>query len=124
MKMRMFSSVIAVASVLAVAGPAVAADVLTMKPKQGVSFDVGTKHAVGYYLAKGGICNLTVLMAESNEAEAVKGAATRVTIPVIPTQAARVDNAEGKTMEFACAPSAESMTVRIMDQVAYAPSRD
>lgn len=92
----------------------------TIKPRQGVSFEVGTKHAVGYYLAEGGICNLTVLMAESNELDAVKGAATRLTIPVIPKRAARIDNAEGKTLQFSCAPSAASMTISVLDQVAIA----
>ncbi|MBL8566822.1 MAG: hypothetical protein JNM89_14000 [Hyphomicrobiaceae bacterium] len=106
---------------LAIAVPAMAGEGdVTMKPKQGVSFEVGSKHAIAYYLAKGGICDLTVLMAESNELDSVKGAATRVTIPVIPTRAARIDNAEGKTMQFSCEPSAVSMTISVLDQVAAA----
>lgn len=112
------------AGVLLAAGPAVAGSGgFTMKPRQGVSFEVGSKHAISYYLADGGVCKLTVLMAESNEADAVKGAATRVTIPVIPTRAARIDNAEGKTLEFTCAPSAAGMSVKVLDQVAAAPPR-
>lgn len=96
----------------------------TMKPKQGLSFQVGSKHAISYYLADGGVCKLTVLMAESNELDVVKGAATRVTIPVIPTRSARVDNAEGKTLEFACAPSAAGMSVKVLDQVATVGQRN
>lgn len=95
-----------------------------MTPRHGVSFDVGSKRAVSYYLGEGGICNLTVLMADTNALDEVKGAATRVTMPVIPTKVARIDTAEGKTLEFKCAPSASAMSVRVLDQVAYAMPRD
>lgn len=111
----------ATALMLAGTAPAAAADVasLKMKPSHGVSFDVGTKRAVGYYLAEGGICNLTVLMADNGVNDEVKGAATRVSIPVIPKKSARIDTAEGKTLEFTCAPSAQGMTVNMLEKVAY-----
>lgn len=108
------------AALAAAAGPASAGERLTMKPKAGISFDVGTKRAVGYYLAEGGICNLTVLMADTGLGDEVKGAATRVSVPVIPKKAARIDTAEGKTLEFSCAPSAQAMTVNVLEKVAYA----
>ena len=84
-----------------------------------MSFNVGSKRAVGYYLAEGGICNLTVLMADNGVNDEVKGAATRVSIPVIPKKSARIDTAEGKTLEFTCAPSAQGMTVSMLEKVAY-----
>ena len=109
------------ALMLASAAPAAAAEgaSLKMKPNHGVSFDVGSKRAVGYYLADGGICNLTVLMADTGLNDEVKGAATRVSIPVIPKKSARIDTAEGKTLEFSCAPSAQGMTVNVLDKLAY-----
>lgn len=106
------------AAMTSVAFAAPLAQPITLKPAKGQSFDVGSKHAVAYFMAKGGICSLTVLMADRGE-DNIKGAATRVTIPVIPTRAARFDTAEGKTLEFACAPSAASMNVKILDQVAF-----
>ncbi|MFV0366838.1 MAG: hypothetical protein ACK5KM_00105 [Hyphomicrobiaceae bacterium] len=97
---------------------------LKMTPRHGVSFDVGSKRAVSYYLGEGGVCNLTVLMADSNNLDEVKGAATRVSMPVVPTKTARIDTAEGKTLEFKCAPSASAMSVKVLDQVAVvAPSQ-
>lgn len=110
-------------AVLAVAAPASAGERLTMKPKAGISFDVGTKRAVGYYLAEGGICNLTVLMADTGLNDEVKGAATRVSVPVIPKKAARIDTAEGKTLEFSCASSAQAMSVNVLEKVAFATPR-
>lgn len=93
---------------------------LNMVPRHGVSFDVGSKRAISYFLNKGGLCNLTVLMAEPAALDEVKGAATRMTIPVIPAKTARIDTAEGKTLEFRCAPAAAAMTVRVLEQVAVA----
>ncbi|MCB1526608.1 MAG: hypothetical protein KDJ45_02765 [Hyphomicrobiaceae bacterium] len=119
--------VVALASTIAFGGAAAAyADGLSgqkMTPRHGISFDVGSKRAVSYYLGEGGVCNLTVLMADSNNLDEVKGAATRVSMPVIPTKKARIDTAEGKTLEFKCAPSASAMSVRVLDQVAVAAPR-
>ncbi len=119
---KMKGVVAALASALVLAGAASAfadqASGVKMTPRHGISFDVGSKRAVSYYLGKGGICNLTVLMADTNSLDQVKGAATRVNIPVIPTKMARIDTAEGKTLEFKCAPSASAMSVRVLDQVA------
>ncbi|MFN3867764.1 MAG: hypothetical protein ACK4MF_01715 [Hyphomicrobiaceae bacterium] len=91
-----------------------------MVANKGISFDVGKRRAVSYYLADGGICKLTVLIADSAELDAVKGAATRITIPVVPKQIARIDTTEGKTLAFICAPSARSMTVTVLEQLAVA----
>jgi hypothetical protein len=53
---------IAFAGVTAMAGPGitrtvVSASPLTMKPLQGVGFDIGTKRAVSYFLSEGGACS-------------------------------------------------------------------
>ena len=37
---------------------------LTMKPLQGVSFNIGTKRAVSYFLSDNDICKLTLTLAE------------------------------------------------------------
>jgi hypothetical protein len=36
---------------------------MTMKPLQGVSFDIGTKRAVSYFLSDNGACKLTLTLA-------------------------------------------------------------
>ncbi|MGD9783710.1 MAG: hypothetical protein AB7E80_04720 [Hyphomicrobiaceae bacterium] len=117
-----------VAAALTIVGAAEAgaldqAGVLKMTPRHGVSFDVGSKRAISYYLGEGGICKLTVLVTDKAVLDEIQGAAMRVTIPVIPTRTARVDTAEGKTLEFKCAPSASAMSVSVLDRVAYAAPR-
>ena len=39
-----------------------------VKPKAGLSFPVGSKQAVGYFLAERGGCDLTLLVGEAGEA--------------------------------------------------------
>ena len=37
---------------------------LSALPMHGVSFDIGSKHAVGYFLVREGNCSLTVLLTD------------------------------------------------------------
>lgn len=95
-----------------------------MAPRHGVSFDVGSKRAVSYFLSEAGLCRLTVVMGESNAQSEVKGASTRLTLPVVADKTARIDTAEGVTLEFRCAPSTKAMSVKVLDQVAVvSPSK-
>jgi hypothetical protein len=56
---------------------------LIMKPLQGVSFNIGTKRAVSYFLSDGNSCNLTLMLAEIGHGNEVNGlAATRVTVAI------------------------------------------
>jgi hypothetical protein len=59
-KMTLFA--IAFAGISVAAGPSMAADPglpLTIRPLQGVSFDIGTKRAVSYFLSDDHACKLT-----------------------------------------------------------------
>jgi len=46
---------------------------LTMKPLQGVSFDIGTKRAVSYFLSDNDACKLTLTLAEVVQDDEVNG---------------------------------------------------
>jgi hypothetical protein len=112
----------AVAAALIAAPAAWADDIasLPMKPKHGVSIEIGGKHTAGYFLTKAGVCDLTVLMSEVAAEDAVAGAPTRMSIAVAPARPARIDTGEGKVLEFVCGPAAGEMTLRVLDQVAEA----
>ena len=74
-----------------------------MKPLQGVSFDIGTKRAVSYFLSDGNSCKLTLMLAEVVHGDEVNGlTATRVTVAIEAGKAAHLDTVEGKTLEFKC----------------------
>jgi hypothetical protein len=111
----------AFAGVTAMAGPGltravVPASPLTMKPLQGVSFDIGTKRAVSYFLSEGGACKLTLTLAEVAHDDEVNGlTATRMTVAVETGKAAQLDTAEGKSLDFECKGGA-MMSINVSDR--------
>jgi hypothetical protein len=93
---------------------------LTMKPLQGVSFDIGTKRAVSYFLRDGNSCKLTLMLAEVGHGDEVNGlTATRVMVAIEAGKAAHLDTVEGKTLEFKCQGGAHVMSVQASNQVTY-----
>ena len=62
-----------------IAARAAESNVAVMARVKGVSFDVGSKRAVTYYKPAGGICNLTLLLAERAGDDVVPASASRVT---------------------------------------------
>ena len=90
---------------------------LTMKPQQGVSFDIGTKRAVSYFLSDGDTCKLTLMLAEVVYGDEVNGlAVTRMTVAVEADKAVHLDTAEGKSLEFKCQAGAQVMTINVSNQ--------
>jgi hypothetical protein len=110
---------IAFAGISTTAGPGItrAKDLtspLTMKPLQGVSFDIGTKRAVSYFLSDNNACKLTLTLAEVVHDDEVNGlTATRMTVAVEADKAANLDTAEGKSLEFKCQPGAQMMSIEV-----------
>lgn len=93
---------------------------LSMKPLQGVTFDIGTKRAVSYFLSDGNSCKLTLMLAEVVHGDEVNGlTATRVTVAVEAGKAAHLDTVEGKTLEFKCQDGAHVMSVEASNQATY-----
>ena len=110
---------IAFAGISTTAGPGItrAKDLtspLTMKPLQGVSFDIGTKRAVSYFLSDNNACKLTLTLAEVVHDDEVNGlTATRMTVAVEADKAANLDTTEGKSLEFKCQPGAQVMRIEV-----------
>jgi hypothetical protein len=106
---------------LAGAGTLQAADVAlkTIKPMQGFSFNVGTKHASTYFLSANGVCKLTLMVAEAHHGDEVPAlTAARFQVAIEAGKSARLDTAEGKALEFTCQAGAQTMSVKAADQVA------
>ncbi len=93
-----------------------------VKPKAGLSFPVGSKQAVGYFLADRGGCDLTLLIGEAgeaaSEANTVAGAARFSTL-VAAGRTARIDTADGPSVEFFCSTGASFLTTRVIERLAY-----
>jgi hypothetical protein len=93
-----------------------------VKPKAGLSFPVGSKQAVGYFLAERGGCDLTLLVGEAGEAasdSAKGGSASRFSTLVAAGRTARMDTADGPSVEFFCSTGASFLTTRVIDRLAY-----
>lgn len=90
------------------------------KPLHGISLHVGSKHAVGYYQADKGVCELTLVVGEEPRAEEVVAQTpARFRAAIEAGQHARFDTGEGKELAFYCAPGAVAMSVETMQQTAY-----
>jgi hypothetical protein len=109
------------ASTLAVAGSASAQDNVVFKPQQGVSLPLGPKHAVGYYVADSGVCQLTLVVGDEVSADDVLPAtvSARFRAAVDPGKTARFDTGSGTELQFTCGPAATAMSVNPLQQVAY-----
>lgn len=97
----------------------------TMKPLHAISFDVGRKHVLSYFLRKEGLCELTMMVTDRPD-EASDGdeiptlAAARFKAAIDGGKTARLDTPEGKSLEYACTTDAHAMSVMQMNQVAVA----
>lgn len=91
-----------------------------LAPLKGVSFDVGAKHAVGYFVGQNGACAVTLVVADVlTDENAVPAAGARVSVSVADGKSVRLDTAMGKSLDFACTANATAMTVRPVAQVAW-----
>ena len=103
---------------LSTAAATQAADPLTMKPLQALSFDVATKHAVAYFVSQNGACKLAVTLAQTPNADDVTTfTTTRFEAAIDAGQATRFYASVGKTLEFACQGDTLAMTVKSVEQI-------
>jgi hypothetical protein len=97
-----------------------------MKPLYAVSFDVGRKHVLSYFLKKGGRCDLTMMVTErpdetpwwSNEIPALTTDQFKAQITGGKTALFGFGTTEGRALEYACAMGAQAMSVRQVYAVA------
>ena len=100
-----------------------------MKPLYAVSFDVGRKHVLSYFLSKKGLCDLSIFVTDRPDAtpegnEIPTLTTVRFQATINGGKAAHFDTAAGKSLEYVCATDAQAMSVRVVNQVAASsPSR-
>jgi|APFre7841882630_1041343.scaffolds.fasta_scaffold183617_1 hypothetical protein len=93
---------------------------VNMKPLMAASFDVGTKHVVGYFLSADSRCKLTLMIGEADaqEQDETPRPGLRVQMTVSPGKKAHIDTEEGKSLHFACAPDGSAMNVWLLNRLA------
>jgi hypothetical protein len=100
---------------------AAAEDTVNFKPLQGVSLHLGSKHAVGYFVADRGTCQLTLVVGDEirDENTLPTTASARFRAAVDAGRTARLDTGSGTELQFTCGPAATAMSVMPLRQVAY-----
>jgi hypothetical protein len=91
-----------------------------MTPLMATSFDVGSKHVVGYFLRADGQCKLTLMIADAARDEDSEPSThiLRLRLLVEPGQSARVDAIDGRLIQYSCERDAEAMNATLLDQIA------
>jgi hypothetical protein len=91
----------------------------TVKPLSGLSFDIGSKHAVSYFQRDNGSCKLVLTYAEAPDWDGVPSlTATRFETSIGEGKTVRHNVSEGEALEFVCLEGAEAMSVRQLDRIA------
>ena len=85
----------------------------TVKPLQAVSFHTDTKDAVAYYVADKGTCKVVLMLTDKTFY-----APTRFEEAVEANKSTLHQVDDGKSLEFACAPDAQAMTLNLLATVA------
>ena len=109
------------------AAPVKAGDMssLRVKPLGAVDLTLGTKRAIGYYLADNGACNLTLLLSEIDYGEKLAIAnSARITTVIGAGTSSRIDTEYGPSLVLSCATGASAMNVQTIDRVAYSKPRN
>ena len=92
---------------------------LTMKPLHGISFDVGARRAVSYYLNSNGRCALVLTLADAPDwSDPARLVSTRFEATISAGETTRFNSNEGKAIEFACEAAAQTMSVNAVEQIA------
>jgi hypothetical protein len=91
----------------------------TMKPLQAVSFDIGSKRAVSYFLSEQGHCKLALAVADRMIGDEVPDdTPVRFDVDIDAGKDARFDTADGNSLHFACGAETRVVVISEVPQVA------
>jgi hypothetical protein len=84
----------------------------TFRATQAMSYELGSKRAIGYFVSRNGQCQVTLMIAETIDPEAARPtSAARLSVAMLPGQSATLDSEEGASMVLTCGRDAETMKV-------------
>jgi hypothetical protein len=84
----------------------------TYRSAQAMSYELGSKRAIGYFVSQNGQCQVTLMVAEAVDPEEGRAtSAARISVSMVPGQSATLDSEEGSSMVLTCGSGAETMKV-------------
>jgi len=85
----------------------------TYAPMQSISYVVGSKSAIGYFVQEQDTCRVVMMVAENvDPAVATPPSAARLRLALQPGQAVGLDSDEGRSIDMTCGSGAATLTVR------------
>jgi hypothetical protein len=93
------------------AGAAAAAGPSSIGPMAAFVEDIGGKQIVGYYVAKGSACEITMMVGDAATEMTDPGSAARVRFDLPADTSATVESAEGGRLAVTCGPDAGTLVV-------------
>ncbi|WP_334389542.1 hypothetical protein [Bradyrhizobium sp. AZCC 2262] len=85
----------------------------TFWPIEGISYQLGSKRAVGYFEPRNGKCQVTLMIAEAVDPDqAQPSSAARLSLPMQPGESAALASEEGRSIELTCGAGAQTVAVK------------
>jgi hypothetical protein len=85
----------------------------TYRSAQAMTYTLGSKRAIGYFVVADGKCQVTLMISEAVDAELAQPlSAARLRLSMLPGESAALDSAEGETMQLTCGSGAETVVVK------------
>jgi hypothetical protein len=104
---------VAVAATVATTASVGAPNEKIYAPMQSISYVVGSKSAIGYFVQEKGACRVVLMVAENVDPDVASApSAARLRVALQPGQGAGLDSDEGRSLELTCGSGAASLTVR------------
>jgi len=82
-------------------------------PMQAISYDLGSKLAIGYFISEAGACQVVLMVGENADPETgTRLTAARLRLALLPGQVAGLDSEEGRSLDLTCGEGAATLFVR------------
>jgi hypothetical protein len=86
----------------------------TFRSAQAISYQLGSKRAIGYFLRQDGACQVTLMIAEAIDPDVAQPtSAARLNLSMMPGQSAALASEEGELLELTCGSGAETVLVKL-----------
>ena len=86
----------------------------TFRSAQAISYQLGSKRAIGYFVRQDGACQVTLMIAEAIDPYVAQPtSAARLSLSMMPGQSAALASEEGETLELTCGSAAETVLVKL-----------
>lgn len=107
-----FAGAMLFGALAALSAPVQAGSAVTeVRPMAAFVRDIGGRQVVGYYMADGGACAVTLMLADPASEAAPAAAATRLRLTLQPMAAAAIDAPEGGRLAVTCGSEGRALAV-------------